>query len=235
MDMNTNKTNLKGHTHEHQLHRRIGPEGAEDLIKAAKDVTGRILKTMQRCNEPQTSEEIQSKEADALKKWAEQNGLLIPHAFLTEQWRDKNNSLAGSEHQIIYDAENNSVIKRKHVSSRETYNGYLVRLEIHNIISPAARYVLLGFSEVPDYESKIIFMPVVAQPVIKGRAGTFEEIDVHMHAMGFEGEGGRYKDLEEGILVHDLGEPNAIVDRHGNVVLIDPRIDRIEAEAKRSL
>lgn len=215
---------------EYEIHRGFRQEGSKDLIEAAQNVTRTIFKAVQGCDESKTAKEIQKQESEALKEWAEQNGLLLAHVYLTKQWIEDNDSLAGSEHQVIFDAKNNSVIKRKHILSSETYHGYLTRLELHNIISPAAPYTLIGFSDVPDAEGNIIFMPIVSQPVIKGRAGSFEEIDAHMHSMGLEGTGGRYKEVDEGILVHDLGEPNAIVDRDGNVVLIDPRIDRVGTE-----
>src|SRR5208283_3915070 len=178
-------------------------------IEATQDVLRGDVEADREPDAPATKRTA-SEEAAALKKWAAANNRLLPHEDFTSEW-EKQGRIMGAEHQVVHDAENSTVQKRKVIWPSESYSDYLTRLEIHNLL-PSAPYSLLGFSEAPDKYEKIRFMPVVEQPYIKGRPPTMPEIEENMNKAGCEGKDGWYKDPCTGVIVRDVSEANAIID-----------------------
>ncbi len=69
---------------------------------------------------------------------------------------------------------------------------------------------------------------VTSQPFIRGVDAPQADIDRHMAEMHFERIGiGTYYDASEGLLVYDLVPKNAKKDTAGNILLIDPVIQRV--------
>ena len=72
---------------------------------------------------------------------------------------------------------------------------------------------------------------VISQPGIKGTSPTQAAIDLMMAPKGYEIIApGAYYDASEGLLIFDLIPRNAILTKGGDVLPIDPVIQRIDAD-----
>ncbi len=227
----------EGEINEQGISRKTQRRDVEGFLGAARDVAERSAGTTQKesTSELPSFEEIKAREVPALKEWAGENDLLIPSVEFTRKWKEQG-ALRGGEHQLVYNTK--TVIKRKEIFANETYSDFLKRLEYHNRIEPAAKYNLLGFSEVPIGEGDKRLMPILEQPIIKGRPATQQEIEAHASALGLKKIAqGKYLDIETGAMLSDLegneSGPNAIV-RRGKVIFIDPQIDFVNPKEFKS-
>lgn len=208
---------------EQGIHERVKEAGHESILDAAEAVGRGSIRPDG--GPVETAGETRKREAISLKKWAEENGLLIPAEAFTDKW-NSTKKIAGKERQVIYDSFNGNVLKRKKLLSSETYGSYLGGLQRFNVFEPQAPYDLMGFSDVDGD-----LMPVERQRFIQGEPITFAELDKEMHKRGLTGDGGRYHDDMIGAGFNDIGENNAIKTPDGRVVVIDADVV-IDAEEK---
>ena len=171
-------------------------------------------------------------EQKRLISWAEENGRLkTRHRPLPEFAR-------GGEHLVFYRQSNQRYYKATLAERQKGYgialgsfsrgatpSEYLDRQALHNRIFQddiRLEYVL---------ENKGSPIIVISQPGVKGASPTQAAIDAMMRVKGFEVIApGAYYDSEEGFLIFDLLPRNAILTEDGDVLPIDPVIQRIDTE-----
>ena len=99
----------------------------------------------------------------------------------------------------------------------------LDKILLHNLIFPNTAYKLHGFT---GYDGRTI-MPVLEQErICESKPATQIMIDTYMAALGFErdGETGRFKN--ESFRVWDVAPRNVLVDKDGDMYVIDAEIAR---------
>ena len=99
----------------------------------------------------------------------------------------------------------------------------LDKILLHNLIFPNTAYKLHGFT---GYDGRTI-MPVLEQErICESQPATQIMIDTYMAALGFErdGETGRFKN--ESYRVWDVAPRNVLVDKDGDMYVIDAEIAR---------
>ena len=99
----------------------------------------------------------------------------------------------------------------------------LDKILLHNLIFPNTAYKLHGFT---GYDGRTI-MPVLEQErICESKPATQIMIDTYMAALGFErdGETGRFKN--ESYRVWDVAPRNVLVDKDGDMYVIDAEIAR---------
>ena len=99
----------------------------------------------------------------------------------------------------------------------------LDKILLHNLIFPNTAYKIHGFT---GYDGRTI-MPVLEQErICESRPATQSMIDTYMAALGFErdGETGRFK--SESYRVWDVVPRNVLVDKDGDMYVIDAEIAR---------
>ena len=101
----------------------------------------------------------------------------------------------------------------------------LDKILLHNLIFPNTAYKIHGFT---GYDGRTI-MPVLEQErICESKPATQIMIDTYMAALGFErdGETGRFKN--ESYRVWDVAPRNVLVDKDGDMYVIDAEIARKE-------
>ena len=99
----------------------------------------------------------------------------------------------------------------------------LDKILLHNLIFPNTAYKIHGFT---GYDGRTI-MPVLEQErICESKPATQIMIDTYMAALGFErdGETGRFKN--ESFRVWDVAPRNVLVDKDGDMYVIDAEIAR---------
>ena len=99
----------------------------------------------------------------------------------------------------------------------------LDKILLHNLIFPNTAYKIHGFT---GYDGRTI-MPVLEQErICESKPATQIMIDTYMAALGFErdGETGRFKN--ESYRVWDVAPRNVLVDKDGDMYVIDAEIAR---------
>ena len=99
----------------------------------------------------------------------------------------------------------------------------LDKILLHNLIFPNTAYKIHGFT---GYDGRTI-MPVLEQDrICESKPATQIMIDTYMAALGFErdGETGRFKN--ESYRVWDVAPRNVLVDKDGDMYVIDAEIAR---------
>ena len=99
----------------------------------------------------------------------------------------------------------------------------LDKILLHNLIFPNTAYKIHGFT---GYDGRTI-MPVLEQErICESQPATQIMIDTYMAALGFErdGETGRFKN--ESFRVWDVAPRNVLVDKDGDMYVIDAEIAR---------
>ena len=117
--------------------------------------------------------------------------------------------------------------KQMELASKQNSGGIcklLDKILLHNLIFPNTAYRLHGFT---GYDGRTI-MPVLEQErICEAKPATQIMIDTYMSALGFEknGESGRFSNND--FVVWDVVPRNVLVDKDGDMYVIDAEIAKI--------
>jgi len=87
---------------------------------------------------------LRSKEQKVLLEHATKNNLLIDHEQFRTAW-ENSGLIQGSEHQVILNEKDQTVVKRRMLWANETNFTSLNKIDTHNAIFPESAYTLKGF------------------------------------------------------------------------------------------
>ena len=206
--------------------RETPPESDGSLIKDLSN----LLKGSTR-KEQETSERKRA-EAEALEQYAKANGIEISRTSFQEQLDE--GWVFGGEHEVYHDETQMRFFKANTHDTPATafVSDYLDRLALHNSLFPDAAYRVEGImtetKTSPSGRSVKRSKVVVSQEAVIGDDPSQAQIDDHMANLGFTKLEGYDKPIyrKGDIDVWDVRPGNAaIVD--GNLVIFDPRIDRV--------
>lgn len=205
----------------------------QDRIRAALDVTRRVHRanpSLSRAIQTglgeiwQLSEDLKTREAQALYGWGVVTDCLWDANTFTQSWYEQG-CIEGGENQVIH--AGNIVHKRNNLAFHTSYLEYFERLALHNWLFPATRYEFEGLmlvaespDEVPDLR------PVVAQQALRAvRGANRDEVETLMNQMGFlRRYEDNYANADQTIFVEDLHDQNALVTAGGELLIFDPVI-----------
>jgi hypothetical protein len=140
--------------------------GKKSGIESAADVIRGIHESVQ-TPKPTTEEDskelaskLRGREAKALKKYAEANGLVMDAEAFTRKW-ERTGMIGGGEHAVIIEPHGADVIKKRKLWEHETAFGALNKLMTHNEIVPEAPYTFQGIMN--NKEASLVY----TQPSIR--------------------------------------------------------------------
>jgi hypothetical protein len=200
-----------------------GIKGQGDFIKT---ITSNLRKGKSTGQEIKITKQIKAQESFILKQIGYENKLWI-ESFSEENYLDE-----GAEQKVYLSGSN--VIKINNGQYYESWEDYLISIQLHNILFPNTTYTLLGFMEKNND-----FYIVVQQPYIESTEKyLFEEIKILMEVNGFRNT--RNQDFindELGIIVEDLHDEN-VLKQKGIYFFIDTAIyitnkDKFEISTKQ--
>jgi hypothetical protein len=169
--------------------------------------------------------QLKPKEAQALRAWAEKSGLMLDPAEFTANWR-KHGSVEGSEHQVS-PTETGRVFKRTDTSLHGTWLEYLHRLALHNALFPETRMEFHGLMDVPEGDGLVegggLYAVVSQKTIDPARGATRQEVEAELAKMGFRRfRGEDYYNPATGVVIQDLHDENAIINKKGSLIIFDP-------------
>src|SRR5258708_1911466 len=167
---------------------------------------------------------VRPQEERALRRWAEENRLMLDSAGFDRQWREQGER-GEAEHRLYFDQTTQPWFKSNNLSNYGNWMAYFQTVQLHNWLFPVAPLKLEGFVNEGTH-----LRPVVSQPHIPAvRGATQPELDAMMQGLGFEPvrtrDSARQFDYLSGSLgleVNDLHDQNALVTEVGEIVVIDP-------------
>lgn len=167
---------------------------------------------------------VRPKEEQALRRWAEENGLMLDSEGFDRQWREQGER-GEAEHRLYFDQTVQRWFKSNNLSNYGNWMAYFQAIQMHNWLFPVAPLKFEGFMNEGTY-----LRPLVSQPHIPAvRGATQAEVDAIMLRLGFEPIRTRdparqydYFSNSVGIEVNDLHDENALVTEPGEIVVIDP-------------
>jgi hypothetical protein len=164
---------------------------AQDLVRtsdgsnlqAALEVSQRSLSGLR--PNSKTSEAFRkaahAAEADALEKWAKENGLFISEDEFNRRWEEQGKR-GESEHQVYFDEETQTWWKRNTLNFHDgSLTAYLERIAAQRYLFPELAPKFKGFT---TFEGEL--MPVISQPDAVGSEPTELEITNSLKARGFK-------------------------------------------------
>ena len=168
-----------------------------------------------------------TREQEIIGSWAEKDGCWTdaPDADLTAKGYTHNPSIDGSEAQVYFDARHQWVHKTiDHIRYRDL-SRFIDRINIHNAVFPETPMAIVGWG-VRDYaDDNTGFCAIVRQPFVKGTAPTEEQIAQSMQERGLSvpaaGAGFFFASESNDILVTDVHDNNAVLDKDGHVIVFD--------------
>lgn len=174
------------------------------------------------------SKKVRPQEEKDLITWAKTNNFLLSNDEFNKNWI-RDGKKGESEHEVYYDEDNHTWVKRNNLSLHSTYLEYFHRILLHNYMFPEAPVTLIGF--VINHNQ---LMPVVTQPHIHAsRGASREEVQEYMKKLGYRYvPTDNYVNDEAGIRVEDLHDENVLVSPEGDLYIIDP-IVYLTDEGKR--
>ena len=190
--------------------REAPPESDASLIKDLANILQGSTRAEQEASERKRDE------AEALNRYAEENGIQISRASFNARLEET--EIFGGEHEVYFDETQMRFFKAPKLVY---YNGtdYLNRLALHNSIFPESSYKVEGIMD---------GRPIVSQEAVIGEDPSQAQIDDHMATIGFEKlEGYNNPIYRKGdIDVWDVRQGNAyMVD--GTLIIFDPQIGRV--------
>ena len=195
---------------------------------------------------PGTSGTATRKEVEeaALRKHAEENGLMVDPEPFHKQWQ-LDGSEAGGEHQVSF-PPGPDVIKRTPNPYYPTWGDYFDAVQVHNTLFPRAALTFRGFQDVENGGTDIDgtkwpsgLYSEVSQPFLKIKRGlTVPETDAMMQEIGFRRTlPMEYVNDDLGIKMKDLHGMNAVMleDENGKEFpyVIDSTIVPTEAKEEQ--
>jgi hypothetical protein len=200
-----------------RCHEAVRPDQAREYTNAA---------TVRERNEGRNKVNnlVRPQEEQALRRWAEQNGLMLDSEGFDRQWRQQGGR-GESEHRLYFDQTAQRWFKSNNLSNYGNWMAYFQAIQLHNWLFPVAPLKFEGF-----VNEGIYLRPLVSQPHIPAlRGATQVEVDATMLRLGFEpirmrDPARQYDYLSNvvGIEVNDLHDENALVTEPGEIVVIDP-------------
>lgn len=169
----------------------------------------------------------ESPEQDLLGEWAERNGLLLTQEefdlFISEESCTAN--AGGDEHDVFVARDNVAIVKVTKTASgygaRSLLLDYLENLVFSNLIFGDSIHLLAVIDNgEPDKVLKI----AIAQPFIKGRPASQDEITAYMEEMLFHRTNEHSYKHPCGTIVHDARPANVFISEDGWVFPIDVQI-----------
>lgn len=184
-------------------------KGQEDLIKT---VANKLRKGKRSGEKAQEAKQIKAQESLILKQFALENNLWIED-ILEADFLDE-----GAEQRVYFSGAN--VLKVNSGIYYESWEDYLISLQIHNFLFPNTAYTLKGFTE-----SKDNFCIVVEQPYVKSTEDyNLDEIKILLTGNGFRNiKNQDFIHDELGLIVEDLHDEN-VLKQDGIYFIIDSAI-----------
>lgn len=194
-------------------------------LKAKKDGPAAVSAKVKAENPHLSGFELKQKEADALKKYAEENGLMLPER--TEEPHGN-----GNEQAVYMNEDGKTVTKINPNKVNESWGALFERIDLHNSLFPDTEYKLQGFSEDADGNLSAVY----EQPFITKSDDPvkYSEMKDKLEAMGFEPStskdfdhldaGVHFDNKQTGVRIADLTEGNVIKGTDGEIHFIDPFI-----------
>ena len=167
---------------------------------------------------------VRPQEEQALRGWAEENGLILDSEEFNRHWREQGER-GEAEHRLYFEQTTQRWFKCNNLSNYGNWMAYFQSIQLHNWLFPAASLKLEGFI----YEGPHL-RPLVSQPHIPAfRGATQSEVDATMLRLDFEPIRARdparqfdYINKSLGIEVNDLHDENVLVTDAQAIVIIDP-------------
>ena len=226
-----------------QLYQRIPPEALraleEGALGAAAHVAGRVRQAIKsESTKPKTRDEraklnsrIKAAEAEALLRWATDEGVLRDGAEFRRKWAGQG-KISGQEQRVYI--EDDIVHKANECVFHGTWSEYFERLALHNWLFPEVAYAFEGFTLLSaHWRLKPLgqaipgqLFAVITHPKVRSVRGATRE-EVTRDLAGPTGvfrwlRGEDYYNAEYGIVVQDLHDENAVVLEDGSIVIFDP-------------
>jgi hypothetical protein len=168
---------------------------------------------------------LKNKEAEALKKYAQENGLMLPE--MTGEPHGK-----GHEQNVYLNDDGKTVTKVNPNKVNESWGALFKRIDLHNSLFPDTEYTLKGFSEDKDGNLSAVY----EQPLItkSDEPVKYSEMREKLEKMGFEPSTSRdfdyldagvhFDNKKTGVRIADLTDGNVIKGTDGEIHFIDPFI-----------
>jgi hypothetical protein len=194
-------------------------------LKAKKDGPAAVSAKVKAENPHLSGFELKQKEADALKKYAEENGLMLPER--TEEPHGK-----GNEQTVYVNEDGKTVTKVNPNKVNESWGALFDRIDLHNSLFPDTAYTFKGFSEDADGNLSAVY----EQPLIvkSDDPVKYSEVKAELGKLGFEPstskdfdhlDAGVYFDNKKtGVRIADLTDGNVIKGVDGDIHFVDPFI-----------
>jgi hypothetical protein len=172
-----------------------------------------------------SSFDLKNKEAEALKKYAQENGLMLPE--MTGEPHGK-----GHEQNVYLNDDGKTVTKVNPNKVNESWGALFERIDLHNSLFPDTEYTLKGFSEDKDGNLSAVY----EQPLItkSDEPVKYSEMREKLEKMGFEPSTSRdfdyldagvhFDNKKTGVRIADLTDGNVIKGTDGEIHFIDPFI-----------
>lgn len=184
-------------------------EGAEDNCTTVRNLLCASFSTSTTVKRDFESKAIiKERQAEFLKKYAQQNALWITHPPDTSQFLAR-----GGEATVYFDAPNKSVVKLNDGVYYATWLEFFNSVVIHNLLFPNTAYIFLGFIEVEDVLQAVMRQPFVASD----SAVDLADVKALLSYNGFENRlrkgvpTNNYYNKELGIILEDIHDENVIV------------------------
>lgn len=196
----------------------VADAGGEKLLAAAA-----VLGGLPRAVRPDSraavglNREVRAAESSALRAFAVSSGLLLDGEEFERRWKEQG-EMGGSENDIIYDEATGRVWKRNRVDVMHvSWVQFFDRMLLHNAHFPEAPLRLEGFADLESW-----LCPVFTQPDVHAERGApRQEVEPLMKARGYARKSG--EDYANDLLhVEDLHDGNVLVDKDGEIQVIDP-------------
>lgn len=200
------------------------PEGGRRNVQAAA-----LLRANDGAVPEQQGEILESgytREQEIIGRWAERDGCWsdTPDGDMTRKGYTHDSAIDGSESQVYFDQRRQWVHKTiDHVRYRDL-SRFLDRINIHNALFPETAMTIVGWGLREYADDNTGFCAIIRQPFVQGRAPTQDEINRSMKDRGLrpaDGAGFFFTSGDGDILVTDLHDGNAVVDRDGHVIVYD--------------
>lgn len=218
---------------EHELFKRVSQSNS-GTQNAETERMEEVADWLQRSNTAGTPEHHRE------KLFASPHGLTLPEHIAAEQyaiehglWIDDDSLLgtmgpSGDENNCYYNEEGSIVYKVNMLThTGERILPVFNKIKMHNLLFPETSYKFVGFTNLGFTRSAF---PVFCQYYIQNAENAhLDEIARHMESLGFmptDEKSGGWKN--ETYLVWDLLPKNVLVDRDGDIYVIDAEIRKIE-------
>ena len=124
---------------------------------------------------------IRPYEEEALRDWAERDGLIADAQAFNRHWQAQGQQ-GGQEHKVYLASDTGRVFKANNLSPYGTYLEFFQSMQLHNWLFPTAPLKLERF-----FHDEGLLKPVVSQPFIRARASADTDgVAEHMANMVFD-------------------------------------------------